>query len=69
LATVASDAGLRARLAGAARQTVETRYSFAVRMQKMRAVYDELLGRAPMKARDDGIGRDSPGGSLCRSAS
>ena len=39
---------LRARLASAARTTVETRYSFAVRMEKIRAIYDELLGRTPL---------------------
>ncbi|NQT36021.1 MAG: glycosyltransferase [Planctomycetes bacterium] len=43
LARLIGDAGLRARLAAAARRTVETRYSFARRMEKMRDVYDELL--------------------------
>ena len=37
---------LRAALAAAGRQTIEDRYSFAVRMQKVAAVYDELLGDA-----------------------
>ncbi len=43
LARLIEDAGLRTRLAVAARRTVETRYSFARRMEKMRDVYDELL--------------------------
>jgi glycosyltransferase involved in cell wall biosynthesis len=34
---------LRARLAAAARQTIEQRYCFAVRMKKIAAIYDELL--------------------------
>ena len=37
------DAELRTRLAGAARQTVEQRYSFAARMEKIRTIYDRLL--------------------------
>lgn len=69
LATLASDPGLRTRLARAARQTVESRYSFAIRMQKIRAVYDELLGRAPMKAVDQLADPNSPGANLCESAS
>jgi glycosyltransferase involved in cell wall biosynthesis len=40
-----TDADLRARLAAAGRRTIEERYSFRVRMEKMRAVYDEVLGR------------------------
>jgi glycosyltransferase involved in cell wall biosynthesis len=40
------DADLRLRLAGAGRKSVEERYSFRARMEKMRAVYDEVLGRA-----------------------
>jgi glycosyltransferase involved in cell wall biosynthesis len=36
---------LRKRLATAGRQTIETRFSFAVRMEKIVAVYDEVLGR------------------------
>ena len=35
---------LRSRLAAAGRRTIEERYSFAVRMQKVAAVYDELVG-------------------------
>jgi glycosyltransferase involved in cell wall biosynthesis len=42
---LAQDAGLRQRLCQAARHTVETRYSFDARMQKIRAVYDGLLRR------------------------
>jgi hypothetical protein len=34
---------LRTRLATAAQRTIEQRYSFAVRMQKVVAVYDALL--------------------------
>jgi glycosyltransferase involved in cell wall biosynthesis len=45
LGRLAGDATLRNRLADAGRQTVEERFSFAVRMQKMRAIYDQLLGR------------------------
>jgi glycosyltransferase involved in cell wall biosynthesis len=37
---------LRGRLAEAGRRTVQERYSFAARMQRVRAVYDELLGPA-----------------------
>jgi glycosyltransferase involved in cell wall biosynthesis len=37
------DAALRARMALAGRRTVEESYSFEVRMQKIRAVYDRLL--------------------------
>jgi glycosyltransferase involved in cell wall biosynthesis len=40
-----ADAGLRARLAAAARWTIEERYSFRARMEKMRAVYDDVLAR------------------------
>ena len=36
---------LRSRLAAAGRRTIEQRYAFAVRMKKVAAVYDELLGR------------------------
>jgi glycosyltransferase involved in cell wall biosynthesis len=42
-----ADAGLRARLAAAGRRVIEERYSFRARMDKMRAVYDELLSRTP----------------------
>jgi hypothetical protein len=35
--------GLRQRYAKAGRNTVETRYSFAVRMQKLRQIYDDML--------------------------
>jgi glycosyltransferase involved in cell wall biosynthesis len=38
-----TDADRRRRLAAAGRQTIEERYSFRARMEKMRAVYDELL--------------------------
>jgi glycosyltransferase involved in cell wall biosynthesis len=35
---------LRSRMAGAGRRTIEERYSFAVRMDKIRRIYDDLLG-------------------------
>lgn len=41
------DASLRSRLAYAARETIEQHYSFARRMQKVAAIYDELLGKPP----------------------
>jgi glycosyltransferase involved in cell wall biosynthesis len=40
-----TDASLRGRLSAAGRERM-TRYSFAARMDRVRAVYDELLGRA-----------------------
>jgi glycosyltransferase involved in cell wall biosynthesis len=46
LANLLGDAALRDRLGRAGRATVEAKYSFAVRMEKIRAIYDELLGRA-----------------------
>lgn len=45
LARLLVDAPLRRRLSQAGRTTIETRYSFAARMDKIRAVYDDLLGR------------------------
>ncbi len=39
---LAGDASLRSRLGQAGRQTIEERYSFAVRMEKVRRVYDAL---------------------------
>ena len=39
------DADLRGRLARAGRRTVEADYSFAVRMDKLRRMYDRMLGR------------------------
>jgi glycosyltransferase involved in cell wall biosynthesis len=38
-----ADADLRARLAAAGRRTIQSRYSFEVRMEKVRGVYDRLL--------------------------
>jgi glycosyltransferase involved in cell wall biosynthesis len=38
-----ADAELRGRLAAAGRRTIEDRYSFRVRMDKMSAVYDDVL--------------------------
>jgi len=53
IARLSADAGLRARLGRAGRTTVETRYSFARRMQKIGALYDALLkGRG---ARGEGL--------------
>jgi glycosyltransferase involved in cell wall biosynthesis len=40
------DAALRTRLRQAGRRTIETNYSFEVRMQKIRILYDNLLGRS-----------------------
>ena len=45
LTRLACSPELRARLAAAGRTTVETRYSFAARMAKMRALYDEMIPR------------------------
>lgn len=45
LARLLGDAQLRRRLCRGGRTTIETRYSFAARMDKLRAVYDDLLGR------------------------
>ncbi len=45
LGRVLRDAELRGRLARAGRRTVEADYSFAVRMDKLRVLYDHLLGR------------------------
>lgn len=45
LAHLLGDAQLRRRLSVAGRATIQTRYSFAARMDKVRAVYDDLLGR------------------------
>ncbi len=43
LRRLATDVPLQQRLGAAARQTIEARYSFARRMEKIRRVYDELL--------------------------
>jgi glycosyltransferase involved in cell wall biosynthesis len=48
LEKLVADEALRGRYAAAARKTVETRYSFAVRMGKLARVYDQ------MKLRGDG---------------
>lgn len=47
LARLLGDAALRDRFRAAGRETVEGRFSFAGRMRKLAAVYDELLGRRP----------------------
>lgn len=44
LEQVVAEAALRSRLGQAGRQTVTERYSFSRRMEKMRAVYAEVLG-------------------------
>jgi glycosyltransferase involved in cell wall biosynthesis len=44
IARLLPDAALRRRLAQAGRETIETRFSFASRMEKIRALYDALLG-------------------------
>jgi len=43
IARLLADGDLRARLSRAGRSTIETRYSFAERMQKIGALYDALL--------------------------
>ena len=43
MARLLTDADARARLAAAGRTTVERGFSFADRMQRIRAVYDRLL--------------------------
>jgi glycosyltransferase involved in cell wall biosynthesis len=45
LARLLGDRDLRRRLAQSARRIVETQYSFAVRMQRIREIYDRLLRR------------------------
>jgi len=45
LARLLGDAELRSRFSATGRRTVEERYSFAVRMQRIAALYDNLLGR------------------------
>lgn len=44
-----ADPDLRGRLSQAGRRTIETRYSFATRMGRIRAVYDALLARGPAR--------------------
>jgi glycosyltransferase involved in cell wall biosynthesis len=53
LAKLLSDADLRDDLRRAARRTIETRYSFPVRMTKLARIYDDLLARTPSAARAD----------------
>ena len=45
LARLVCNSGLRERFRREGRATVESRYSFAVRMNKIRAIYDSLLER------------------------
>ncbi len=57
LARMVRDANLRRRLGRAGRATIAERYSFAVRMARLRVLYDELLGRA--RANGDGMAYNS----------
>jgi glycosyltransferase involved in cell wall biosynthesis len=43
LARLLADAGLRRRLCEGGRKTVETRFSFVARVDKVRAIYDDML--------------------------
>ena len=43
LSRLLADGGLRDRLGEAGRRQVESRYSFARRMERIRAIYDQLL--------------------------
>lgn len=45
LSVVLNNADLRERFRRAGRQTIESKYSFAVRMERMRTLYDALLAR------------------------
>lgn len=45
LRTLIADVALRERLAQAGRKTIEDRYTFTARMQRIRSIYDEVLGR------------------------
>jgi glycosyltransferase involved in cell wall biosynthesis len=45
LTRIVTEDELRQRLRRSGRHTVETRYSFAKRIEKIRMIYDELLGR------------------------
>jgi glycosyltransferase involved in cell wall biosynthesis len=47
LGRLLTDPDLRGRLRREGRRTVEKRYSFATRMDRLRASYDGLLGRGP----------------------
>lgn len=49
LARLVEDANLRARLAAAGRATIENRYSFRRRMDKIKAIYDHALGIASLR--------------------
>ncbi|MGH7171129.1 MAG: glycosyltransferase family 4 protein [Gemmataceae bacterium] len=46
ISRLCDDSALRTRLSQAGRRTVETNYSFEIRMRKIRALYDALLGRS-----------------------
>jgi glycosyltransferase involved in cell wall biosynthesis len=51
LRRVLSDNDLRGHLAAAGRRTIEDRYSFQVRMDKMREVYDDVLAKSNRRRR------------------
>jgi glycosyltransferase involved in cell wall biosynthesis len=62
------DPALSRRLASAGRATVQSRFSFAERMQRLAQVYDELLGRKPAGERHGVLPATSGSvrlGSLC----
>lgn len=44
-----ADSGLRSRLGGAARATIEAKYSFRRRMDKIKAIYDQSLARPEVR--------------------
>jgi glycosyltransferase involved in cell wall biosynthesis len=60
LTRLLEDAELRARFRSAGRRTVEARYSFEVRMQKVRALYDGLLQADGALAPSGLTGRGAP---------
>ncbi|HVS37886.1 MAG TPA: glycosyltransferase [Gemmataceae bacterium] len=62
LGSLLRDAELGRRLAHAGRQTVETDFSFAVRMEKLRLIYDRLLGTDRKQGRRPASPRFQPDG-------
>ena len=56
-ARVLRDDELLDRLRTAGRRTVEERYGFARRMEKIAAIYDDLLGRTPLGVSSTGSAR------------
>jgi glycosyltransferase involved in cell wall biosynthesis len=49
LGLLLADPTLRARLGQQGRLTIEGRYSFAIRIKKLREIYDDLLARRPLR--------------------